>query len=124
MTGTRAIFIGSFSLTNLTWSSFYVRWFPTGGIFRWMQGNPNRSVEDLSKACPQYRDAIIAWMTRWDEMLGDAIETMPEVLQYFSEQVTNSTQSLIGPQKLFTLLRRNTISCSSSGRSLFLDERK
>ncbi len=41
------------------------------------------SVEDLSKACPQYRDAIIAWMTRWDEMLGDAIETMPEVLQYF-----------------------------------------
>ena len=42
------------------------------------------SVEDLSRACPQYRDAIIAWMTRWDEMLGDAIETMPEVLQYFS----------------------------------------
>ena len=42
------------------------------------------SVEDLSRACPQYRDAIIAWMTRWDEMLGDSIETMPKVLQYFS----------------------------------------
>ena len=42
------------------------------------------SVEDLSRACSQYSDAIIAWMTRWDEMLGDAIETMPEVLQYFS----------------------------------------
>jgi len=44
------------------------------------------SVEELSKACPQYRDAIIAWMTRWGEMLGDAIETMPEVLQYFSRK--------------------------------------
>ena len=44
------------------------------------------SVEELTRACPQYRDAIIAWMTRWDEMLGDAIETMPKVLQYFSRK--------------------------------------
>ena len=36
------------------------------------------SAEDLSRACPQYRDAIIAWMTRWDEMLGDAITRPPE----------------------------------------------
>ena len=44
------------------------------------------SIEELSRACPQYQDAIIAWMTRWDEMLGGAVEPIPKVLRYFSRK--------------------------------------
>lgn len=44
------------------------------------------AVTELAHACPQYREAIYAWKERWGEMLGDAIEPMPQVLSHLANK--------------------------------------
>ena len=68
---------------------------------------------NILKIFPQYSELIEAWFSRWEEMLGDPLEEVVEVLSALkSSGISLYTSSVTGQQKLIQLRKRDSISCT------------
>jgi len=69
-------------------------------------------IAEHSKKFPQYSELIRAWFSRWEEMLGDPLEEVVEVLSTLNQVGFHYTSSATGQQKLIQLRKHDSISCT------------